>query len=432
MQRWKGWAMRLQVRDRLISFLGGVSKSAQPQQLVLASERTPETRSMPGQALERARYLYAYGPDCIDYLVQYAMDAWVYTAVSEIATDFAMAPLEIWHRNEPKQADNHALLEMLGPAGRPNADQDRFEFLEAHASNLILTGQSYWYWYAPNGGAPVAVYHLPPEAMFVQPGGSEVVGHYVLRWQGDEIKLNKENVTHYRKYHPLSRYYGLGAMEALRLEVQSDRSMAQWNAQYFGDDVFAPAGILVVSPDVSDKEKQRLEDDLEGKHGPRRRTAVVRSQPGATVWLDAGLKQRDLDFVNGRLLSRQAIYEAVGLPLGLYSESSTEAHARVAERLKLNNVYKHHVRTAVKISSDVLWFWPQHQIYEARFHDVRQVDWQMEAMKLKAVSPFMTKNEVRERHLGLSGMEGGDETPQVQPVGQKFGQNGGSDDSNAS
>jgi len=385
---------------------------------------------MPGQAAEARRFLYAHGPRAEEHLIQYAMDTWVYTAVSLLAQEFAKAGLEVWYRSRPQKAENHGVLALLGRFGRPNADQDRFEFLEKHISYLMLAGNSYWYWHADQAGPPTAVYNLPPEAMYVAPGGSDVVGHYVLRWQGQDIRLPKANVTHYRKFHPLSRYYGLGAMEALRVEVQSDRSMAEWNAQFFGDDAFAPAGILVVDETVSNAEKERLELDLEGKHGPRRRTAVIRSRPGSTVWLDAGLKHHELDFKEGRLLSRQAVFEALGLPLGLFSESSTEAHARVAERLMLRTVHTLHERTATKINADALPFWSRWASYDARFQDVRVVDWQMEALKLKAVGAYMSKNEVREVHLGLPAVPWGEEPGQVEGAGGMFGKNGSEETEN--
>ncbi len=412
--------MFTRLKQGLVKRLGGWN--LEPGQVVAVYAPDRDVRSMPGQALERARYLYAFGPDCVEYLVAYAMDAWVYTAVQELATDFASAPLEVWRRGSPQKAEKHGILSLLGPAGRPNADDDLFEFLERHISNFLLTGNSYWYWYNRVGGEPEAVYNLPVEAMRIVPGGSDVVGEYVMEWQGDQIHLPKVAVTHYKKFHPLSRYYGLGALEALRLEVQSDRSMARWNYDFFGADVFAPAGILVVDDTVGDKERERLEAELEGKHGQRRRTAVVKARPGSTVWLDAGLKHKDLDFANGRLLSRQAVYEALGLPLGLWSESSTEAHARVAERLKLNTVYKMHQRTAVKINQDALPFWPRSSSYEARFTDIRKVDWQMEKLKLDSLRGLLTKNEIREIHLSMPGIEGGDELDQPQPFGGGFGQ----------
>lgn len=358
-------------------------------------------RSMPGQGLEGARMLFAAGPNAAENLARYALNSWVYTAVSELASDFASAALEVWHRGRPELALNHGILRLLGASGKPNADQDLFEFLEAHISAFMLAGNSYWYWHNERGGEPEAVYLLPPEAMRVVPGSSEVVDHYVLEWQGRWFRLPKENVTHFKKYNPFSRYVGMSAMEALRIEVESDRSMAIWNKQYFADDVFSPAGILVVDETLSDAEKERLETELQGKHGPRRRTMVVRSRPGATTWNDAGLRQRDLEFKEGRLLARQAVYEALGLPLGLWSESSTEAHARVAERLKLGTVYKLHVRTAVKINQDALPFWPRASAYEARFQDVRRVDWQMERLKFEALRGLMTVDEIREVHLNL-------------------------------
>ena len=198
--------------------------------------------------------------------------------------------------------------------------------------------------------------------------------------------------------------------------------MANWNYQFFGDDVFAPAGVLVVDESVSEKERERLEKELEGKHGTRRRTMVFRAKQGSTTWIDAGLKQHDLDFVNGRLLSRQAVYEALGLPLGLWSESSTEAHARVAERLKLNTVWKLHERTAVKLNADALPFWPGASRYEARYRDIRKVDWQMEKLKLESLRGLMTVNEIREQHLSLPGLPGGEKMAQLAQPG--FGKNG--------
>ncbi len=128
-----------------------------------------------------------------------------------------------------------------------------------------------------------------------------------------------------------------------------------------------------------------------------------------------------MDFKEGRLLSRQAVYEALGLPLGLYSESSTEAHARVAERLKLNNVYKLHVRWATKIDQDALTFWPGWARYQTRFEDVRKVDWQMEKLKLDSLRGLMTVDEIRERHLNLPAMP---KEEQAAMMPMPFGQNG--------
>lgn len=404
------------LKNRAITFLGGVPAAqvgvpaAQVKESVVAeafsSRDVSDVRSYPLQNVDTTRFLYAPQPEMDTHLINYAWDVWVHTAVNELATDFASAPLEVWDRNTPRRSENHGLLKLLGPAGRPNPDQDRFEFLEQSFSNLVLTGNCYWFWYSRYGGVPDAVYNMPPGEVFVRPGSSEMVGHYVYRWQGQDLPLSKEVMTHFKLYHPKSKYYGLSPMEALRLEIQNDRNMARWNAEFFGDDVFNPAGVIFVPEGTSDAEIARLEGELEGKHGKRRRTMIMRVPvAGSQAWADAGLKHREIEFKEGRLLSRQAVYEALGLPLGLYSESSTEAHARVAERHKLSNVFKWHRRFAIKLDQDVLGFWPGSDHYEARFYDVRKVDWQMEAMKFKALSGVMTVDEIRERELQLPPMK---------------------------
>lgn len=420
--------MLTSLRSRLIGLLGGVPAS-RIRQMVAAEMSVSNVRSYPLQKADATRFLLAPQPEMESHMINYAIDVWVRTAVSELATDFASAPLEIWRRGSPTRADNHPLLNLLGPAGKPNADQDRYEFLEASYSDLVLAGNCYWYWFSKNGGSPSAVYNLPPQAVYIEPGESEVVGRYVVRWQGQEIKLHKDSVTHLKTYHPLSKYYGLSAMEALRIEVANDRNMAQWNREFFGDDVFSPAGVIFVPEDTSDAEIQRLQDELEGKHGKRRRTMIMRiPAAGSQAWADAGLKHREIEFKEGRLLSRQAVFEALGLPLGLYSESSTEAHARVAERHKLANVYKWHTRFATKIDQDVLGFWPGASRYQARFADVRKVDWQMESMKIKALSGIMTVDEIRERELQLPPLPKG-ESPAAsggssRPIAEETGVNG--------
>lgn len=408
------------LRERLVGVLGGVPRSA-VREMVVAEMAAANTRDYPLQKVDRFRFMYAPQPEMEEAMLNYAVDVWVRTAVAELATDFASAPLEIWRRNAPAKAEGHGLLELLGPSGKPNPDQDRFEFLETSYSDLVLSGNCYWYWHSQAGGAPQAVYVLPPQAIFVVPGESEVVGGYVARWQGTEIRLHKDSVTHLKTYHPLNKYYGLSALEALRIEVRNDRNMAKWNAEFFGDDVFQPAGIMFVPEGTSEQERRRLEAELEGKHGKRRRTMVMRvPAAGSQSWADAGLKHREIEFKEGRLLSRQAVFECLGLPLGLYSESSTEAHARVAERHKLGNVYKWHTRFATKIDQDVLSFWPGASRYQARFYDVRKVDWQMEAFKIKALSSVMTVDEIREREYQMPPIDEG-----VAPAARLSSGNGG-------
>jgi phage portal protein BeeE len=209
--------------------------------------------------------------------------------------------------------------------------------------------------------------------------------------------LDPRQVTHFRKPNPFNHYWGMPALEALMVTVLGDRAASEWNRNFFAGDVAIPAGILVIPPNVSDADRDRVSDELSAKHGKRRATAVLRADVGATVYHAAGLGPHDADFKEGRLLSRQEVYEALDLPLGVMSEASTEAHARVAERRLMTSVRRRHERIERKLNSDAMGFWPRWQKLSARFEDVRHdaIDWDQQSKKIKALERYLDEEEIR-------------------------------------
>jgi len=245
---------------------------------------------------------------------------------------------------------------------------------------------------SPFGGAPSEIHILDPRSVQVVPGSDRLVSHYVYTVGGAQLKLDPLQVIHHKRVNPFSPYVGLSAMEALKIEVRSDRSMAQWNLEFFS--VGQPSGILIIDPAVPNDERDRVADELNARHSERRQVAVVRAAVGSSVWNDAGLKHHELDFESGRLLSRQAVYERLGLPVGMMSEASTEAHARVAERRLLASVWRYNNRTASRMQP-MLTFWPGAIRYFVQFQDMRVQDWQQQQQRITAESGYKTVDELR-------------------------------------
>jgi phage portal protein BeeE len=289
---------------------------------------------------------------------------------------------------------------LLGPYAWPNSDQDSLEFFARFFADFMLAGNAYWYLRDPHARGEIGEIHLlEPARVEIKPGRDRLVGAYVYRVMGHDYELHPDSVLHFKAYHPASSYYGMSALEAVQVELRSDRSMAVWNEEFFRGPAM-PAGILVVEGEINAGERQALEMQLNFKHAGQRRTAIMSGAPGATYWVDAGLKQRELDFNEGRMLSRRAVYETLGLPPGLQSESSTEAHARVAERRMLQHVFNLHVRMARR-ASRILEYFPGGRQKRCRFEDLRTADWQQKALQLGALGNYMTVDEIRARELGL-------------------------------
>lgn len=357
-------------------------------------------RSRPGQS-QTSRYKIGQGLNAWAYLKQFALSPWVYAAITRMSEGAANARLDVVGRYDHTQIDtSHPILGLLGDGGMPNEYQSRLEFLEEHFAFLDLAGNSFWFWYSQYGGSPTAVYNLNPARVRVLPGRDRVVGGYEYRFEGHTAELSPDQVTHFKRFNPYSDYYGMPALESLLVEITGDRAMAEWNLDFFGDGVAIPAGIFVVDENILDEDLERLEYEINAKYSEKRRTAVVRAAPGSTAFFDAGLKQREMDFNQGREFGRKAVYEVLDLPLGVMSEASTEAHARVAERFFYTAVQRRLKRTQEKINSGAMRFWPGWDRWSVRFEDLRarHADWQQEKLKIESWLEYRTKNEIRQEY----------------------------------
>lgn len=380
----------------------------------LASTMGSELRSRPLQGLEARTYPSGTVLDVARYVATFAVNGWVNTGVSRMSSLTAATPLQVVaHRNTVQTNPDHPILALLGEFGQPNDGFSAFEFWENHYTYFLLTGNAFWYWVSRAGTTvPDEVHLLNPAQVKIVPGSDRYVACYEYQVMGQTVKLSPFQVTHFRRPNPFSAYWGLPALEAIMVQVLTDLGQANWNKELFGDGVAVPAGVLVLPSSVSDAERQRIDDEWNAQHSQRRKTAVVRGEPGSVQWVNAGLNPMDADFINGRKLNRQAIYEALELPLGVMSEASTEAHARVAERQQLHAAWRQHFRVASKLNSlpgstirtiAPMQYFPDWDKWLARPVDVRleAADWDQMSKKLAALDRYLSADEIRTSELGL-------------------------------
>lgn len=360
-------------------------------------------RERPLQHIDHSNWLNVPMPDFQGDLLYYSISPWLAIAVNRMAEIAMMSVPQVRHRDDSvSEVRDHPLLDLIGMHGQPNDYQDSLEFRETHFMHLDLFGNSFWYLASRSGGAPDEVYLLDPQRVFIKPGRNRTIDNYLYRHGGKDFRIDPVEIIQFRRAHPYAGggYYGLSPSRVLRLDMTSDRNMSLWQRQFFESGV--PSGIIVVPASLTDEQVRTMADDLELAHKDKRRVAIIRAEPGSAVWYDAGLKQRDLDFERGRLLYRQAIFDMMGFHVGLVSEASTEAHARVAERRVLASVWTRLSRTASRLTtSDVLGFWPGSSRFMVAFEDIRQADWEQEALKLSAMQPYLSEEEVRLREFGL-------------------------------
>lgn len=398
----------MSVLDKLRSWM---RRGGQPTEKGGVGRRVSDLQDSP-------EWIWVQSPDFTHDLAVYAYREWISTAIDRVAELCVSVPMIVREAGGLGVHEDHPLLALLGTYGRPNRLQDSFEFMEAHFKRMDIWGNDVWFWSSETGGAPDEVYQL--DMRNVQIRVVDGLQWYFYNVGGVEHKISPEQVTHFRRSNPTATgvFWGMSAIEKLRNSAETDRLMVKWNQDFFRS--VPPNGIIIVDSErVDSAQAKELEAQFHDNESGTRRIAVIPATPGLGVWSDAGLKQRDLDFEKGRLLTRQAAFDALGFHVGAVSEASTEAHARVAEALVRESAWIRHRRSASALNS-VLQFWPGASGYRVDFHDVRATDWEREAKKLAAVMPYMTINEVRSRYLELGPLRLGDRfaEPQVanQPV----------------
>ena len=327
------------------------------------------------------RYTVLPGPDFDRELLGYIQNEWVNTAIDQLAAIAVSTSLQV--KDSQDNHVDHPLLRLLGPFGRPNLIQDVTVFLESHFVRMDVHGNDIWYWLSLDGGAPDEVYQL--DLRRVQIRVNEGVPSYYFTAADGQYMLPKESVLHFKRSNILeaSPIWGMSPLHKIQPVITSDGKMSRWSDDFFGTGV--PTGILIVDKDTTKSAEDDIRQQLIDLHADKRRVAIMKSLPGSAQFIEANLAHRDLEFKDGRKLTRQAVFDALGFHTGLVSESATEAHARIAERYVRNSAYNRQRRLLSHLNM-ALRFWPNPENYRLQFGDVRLIDWEQENKKAQVLA----------------------------------------------
>ena len=219
---------------------------------------------------------------------------------------------------------------------------------------------------------------------------------------------------HFRRWHPNNDFYGLSPLTAARGAVLSDRHMADWNRQTFGQDHGVPAGILSIRDFISDTDFERLKREWRRNYG--RHSAPGPLSCAAPPWngKTSASAIPTSTSLKGRDAQRDEILNIFGIPVGLVSENATEANAKVAERQFIERtLWPKLARIAQKISAELLPFYGEGLV--AEFEDIRPTDAQARLAEIRTAYPLLSINELRATYFQLPPVDWGDVAVSPQP-----------------
>lgn len=334
------------------------------------------------------------------FLNAYGEIGWLYAVVSRIAEGVSEAKWRLYsvdQKGERTLIYNNPIISLLDFV---NPFQTCQEFIELHQIYMGLCGECFWVINKNKLGEPQELWIAPPEKMSVIPSKTEFVSGYVYRIGNEKIPFNKDEVIHHKLPNPLNPYRGLGAVQALAIDLDSELYAGRWNRNFFYNSA-RPDGIIAFEGTLSEEQFDRLKKQWGERHEGVNKAHKVGLLEGGGKYQQIQFNAKDMDFKSLRLLNRDNILGVYGMPLSVMgiTENVNKANAEAGDYTFARWLVKPRLnRIKNKLNEQLLPMFKGSKNLELDFDEV--VPQTLEQKQLLAESGiragYMTINEARQ------------------------------------
>lgn len=227
---------------------------------------------------------------------------------------------------EIEEVLEHPFLDLMKTV---NPFVDESELKEITWLHQELAGNAYWYLVKNNLNLPVQIWTMQPDKTKVVPSKEEFIKGYVYKQGFDEVFFENSEIVHFKYPSPTSVYYGMSPLQAVTYAYDINMNMNKYETGIFSN-MGRPEGTLETDQILGEDEFDRLKAQWTQKYGGT-------GNAGKTAILEKGVKYhaialspREMSFLTGRKLTKEEIFNAYGIPLGLFSEESNRANSEMA------------------------------------------------------------------------------------------------------
>ena len=349
-----------------------------------------------------------------------ALSSWVFAVVDKIATGTASPQWQLYKGDD--EIEKHPFLDFWE---KPNPFMTGAQFREIGAQHFELTGETWWAKVYTRGQVS-ELWPLRPDRVRPIPHAEKFLAGYLYQIGAERVPYEPDDIVSIRRPHPYDPYRGIGPIENLMMDLQSERQASVWTRNFYVNNA-SPGGVVQMEENMSDSEFDKFRSRWEIMHKGVNNAHRVAFLEGGMEWKDARLSQRDMQFVDWRKLNRDVIIGAWGLPgavLGISetvdraaSESAEAMFARWVVVPRLNRI-----REAVNMHLLPLWGEGLRLDYVNPVPDDRALDLQEATQGYTA--GFVTLNEARIK-LDLPPLDGPEGDEFKAPAPSPFGDLGG-------
>lgn len=242
----------------------------------------------------------------------YKANVYVYACIMKKARAVASVPWYVAKQSPDgtwEKVKNHP-LEML--IDKPNPFMSRSDLMERLVINLDLAGNSLFKKVMYNGNT-LELFPIGPDGIKPVPDDNEFIKEYEYTVQGQKYSYEPNEILHAMYVDPANVYWGLSPLQVAAKTVDTDIEAVNWNKVSLQNRAVTDGSFTFDQPLTSEQwteARQQIRQQHQGSQNAR--TPWVLG--GGAKWQSMSLSPVDMDFIDGRKMTREEICTVFDVP----------------------------------------------------------------------------------------------------------------------
>lgn len=220
---------------------------------------------------------------------------------------------------EIEEVVEHPLIDLLNSV---NDFENRFETMELTNTMNDLTGNCYWF--ISNGplGIPDHLQVLRSQWMTIVPDKKTFIKGYLYGRQYDKkIRLDPDEVVHFKYPNPHNPWYGMGPVQAAAYAVQRQNLMDRYESSTLENMGRPDIGIIYQKGRLKKEQRKELEQEWNVAFKGPDKAGKIKIMDTDFKVEKFGWSPKELEFLQGRPWTMKEIAASLNVPVGFLDTS---------------------------------------------------------------------------------------------------------------
>nr|DAL14494.1 MAG TPA_asm: portal protein [Caudoviricetes sp.] len=240
---------------------------------------------------------------------------WVYSTTDRKAKAAASVPWYVYRRNSKGEWEpytDHPLQILLD---KPNPFTSRSLFIKRMILQLELAGNSLEHMVL-QGGKPVELWNVGPDRIKPVKDDRDFIKSYEYRHserEQDKIYLKPGEIIHSMYVDPSNPYWGVSPLQVAARTVDTDIEAVQWNKVALQNRAVTD-GAFKIEKDITREQYLELRRQVREQHEGASNARAPWVLGSGAEWQPMSLSPVDMDFIEGRKMTREEICAVFSVP----------------------------------------------------------------------------------------------------------------------